>query len=1035
MNPRLPHATKPATNGRNPSLVFIMARREFHFIDGTSNKFWTIELTAERFTVHYGRIGTTGQAQEKSFASAELAKREHDKLVQEKTKKGYVETAGAGPAITVPAPITKQAVKKAKVEPAANEASPPVSASEPIAMPVFSGTLESSLKLPPRYRHLVTWETHEPLPKSASPEFQRDVMLEKLKSVQTNYGYYQWNKIEIPEFPSQAEARFWLRVAKACQVDKKEETTVVERLTASPDDLVLTFQDILDAFSDRWGTQRNLIACVAALLPLDQLVKFLVESAPQQQKQFPVAELFARVLPYLSAGERGFVRQSLSGSLKPTVPATYYHGWPPHYYFAAMVGLPQEIAPVASAIPDQHYGTDTRDFRHDYYSSPHWLIFGLPDRATVIAEARRIGIKLRDADHGFAWLALTGHEALDLIAISTCEAGNKEEAAAIACVLSAVVSPEAAFTALQITVNSKASQYGVEWLKKNPLHAVVGLVPVAAGTGKLAQAAREHLHKMRRGSELAVLEAAKVHLSPEGIDWLQREVIDSEEAQLSDATLAELPEDLRSAFEATAKTKLPPWVEPASFPPVKVGEKKLATAEVAMLLGVLKSLPLGSGSPLFEALNKHADRTSLDAFVWKLYDTWLIMGAPSKDKWAMGALGQLGGDSVVLRLTPLVRQWPGESQHQRAVFGLECLRVVGSDTALMALNGIAQKLKFKALKEKAQAMMQGIAESRGMSREELADRIVPDCGLDARGRRTFDFGPRQFEFVLGPEMKPLIKDAAGKLRPDLPSPNQSDDSVNAAAEVAEWKLLKKTLKEVLKIQAERLEEAMITGRRWSPEEFDALLIKHPLMTHLVRQLVFAAYGDGGIVQTFRVTEDQTIADENDDEFPLPPTGRIGVVHPAHLSDSAKSAWGQVMSDYEIIPPFQQLGRAICHPEPEDLALEELTRFRGPKMPGITVYGILERNHWLRDVPADGGGFAQHLKHFPSADITAFITYSGMSIGYYDEEQEIESVYFVPGHVKPEMWGQHVVRVKIGDVDRVVLSEVLRLVHAILSKAG
>ncbi len=36
-----------------------------------------------------------------------------------------------------------------------------------------------------------------------------------------------------------------------------------------------------------------------------------------------------------------------------------------------------------------------------------------------------------------------------------------------------------------------------------------------------------------------------------------------------------------------------------------------------------------------------------------------------------------------------------------------------------------------------------------------------DCDLDERGSRVFDFGPRQFKFVLGPEMKPMLKDAEG----------------------------------------------------------------------------------------------------------------------------------------------------------------------------------------------------------------------------------------------------------------------------------
>jgi len=71
-----------------------MSRREFEFSDDKSNKFWTIELDGKSFTVHYGRIGTNGQTQTKEFASPEAAKKEYDKLVAEKVKKGYKEKGG-----------------------------------------------------------------------------------------------------------------------------------------------------------------------------------------------------------------------------------------------------------------------------------------------------------------------------------------------------------------------------------------------------------------------------------------------------------------------------------------------------------------------------------------------------------------------------------------------------------------------------------------------------------------------------------------------------------------------------------------------------------------------------------------------------------------------------------------------------------------------------------------------------------------------------------------------------------------------------
>ena len=116
------------------------------------------------------------------------------------------------------------------------------------------------------------------------------------------------------------------------------------------------------------------------------------------------------------------------------------------------------------------------------------------------------------------------------------------------------------------------------------------------------------------------------------------------------------------------------------------------------------------------------------------------------------------------KLAPLIRAWPGESQHARAVLGLGVLGAIGTDTALMQLSGIAEKVKFKALQQRAREAMDEIAAAKGMTKAELEDRIVPDCGLDEQGSRTFDIGPRSFAFVLGPGMKPMVCDESGKVR-------------------------------------------------------------------------------------------------------------------------------------------------------------------------------------------------------------------------------------------------------------------------------
>lgn len=68
-------------------------KRVFVFQDFKSQKFWSVEVQGTDVVVNYGKLGTEGQTQIKNFASEEEAVKAADKLIAEKTKKGYVETA------------------------------------------------------------------------------------------------------------------------------------------------------------------------------------------------------------------------------------------------------------------------------------------------------------------------------------------------------------------------------------------------------------------------------------------------------------------------------------------------------------------------------------------------------------------------------------------------------------------------------------------------------------------------------------------------------------------------------------------------------------------------------------------------------------------------------------------------------------------------------------------------------------------------------------------------------------------------------
>ena len=86
--------------------------RRFEFVDGTSNKFWEAKTEGPKLLVRFGRIGGTWQESDKLLANAEKANAEMEKLIREKTRKGYLEVGGK-PEVKV---LAKTVAKKAKTK-------------------------------------------------------------------------------------------------------------------------------------------------------------------------------------------------------------------------------------------------------------------------------------------------------------------------------------------------------------------------------------------------------------------------------------------------------------------------------------------------------------------------------------------------------------------------------------------------------------------------------------------------------------------------------------------------------------------------------------------------------------------------------------------------------------------------------------------------------------------------------------------------------------------------------------------------------
>ncbi|EWC60436.1 Molybdate metabolism regulator [Actinokineospora spheciospongiae] len=466
------------------------------------------------------------------------------------------------------------------------------------------------------------------------------------------------------------------------------------------------------------------------------------------------------------------------------------------------------------------------------------------------------------------------------------------------------------------------------------------------------------------------------------------------------------------------------WAHPGLLPQVLLADRATALP-LSAARDLITIFALGKPGEPYAGLapvREAVEPGSLARFAWKLFQHWLAAGGSSKDGWVLTALGAVGDDETVRGLAPLIRAWPGEGGHQRAVAGLDVLAEIGTDVALMHLNGIANKVKFKGLKTRAEEKMMAVADALGLATEQLADRLVPDLGLDADGSMVLDYGPRRFTVGFDEQLKPFVADPDGTRRKVLPKPGAKDDPDLAPHAYQLFSGLKKDVKTVAADQVRRLERAMVTGRRWSAAEFTEFFAGHPLLWHLVRRLVWGRYEGGELVGSFRLAEDRTLADVEDNALTLPEGATVGVAHPLHLG-AALEPWGELFADYEILQPFPQLGRQVFELTAEDRAGTSLARFTGIEVPTGRVLGLVHRG-WERGTPQDGGVEPWITRPLPDGRVLVATLDPGIAVGAVDifPEQKLTEVWLTDD--SGYYWSNHQKRHAFADVDPVAASELL-----------
>jgi hypothetical protein len=446
----------------------------------------------------------------------------------------------------------------------------------------------------------------------------------------------------------------------------------------------------------------------------------------------------------------------------------------------------------------------------------------------------------------------------------------------------------------------------------------------------------------------------------------------------------------------TAKGAPGRWLVAQMLPPLLLrdGQHCLAGLRVDEVFSALAA-GADSGRHTASILHQHCDPASLAHWARAVFTQYELADCPAKDRWVMELQGWVGDDNTVAYLVPRIRAWPGEGSSARALIGLDVLGEIGTESALRELYQFSQRAIFRSLRTRADEKISLIAAHRNLSAEELADRLLPDCGFSAAATLPLNYGGRIFTVSLDDGLRPHLSSPDGHALTALPKPTLGDDLELAAAAAKQLSATRKQLRGFLASQARRLSQAMRHQRRLPAVDFVANYLGHPLMNIVARQLVWGVFGDlGQLTASFMVTRDHCFADHLGQPVHLATSDAIGLVHPAQLDKHTLAIWQAHAARRN--PVFPQLTRGtdtLSDAERSDCRIDRATGWR---VPAGALLGMAKTG-WERTAPADAGAQSGVELRLPTGQtVTIHLTpgfFAGAVSAY--PEQTITGVTITP----------------------------------------
>lgn len=330
--------------------------------------------------------------------------------------------------------------------------------------------------------------------------------------------------------------------------------------------------------------------------------------------------------------------------------------------------------------------------------------------------------------------------------------------------------------------------------------------------------------------------------------------------------------------------------------------------------------------------------------------------------WVVPALHATGGRSMFGSSLAANGYVASAKVPNACVYGLG---LIGSEAAIACLLDLQRRVRHAGFGKQIAAALDAAAARAGLTPGELAERVVPDAGLDRRGERLVATSGTAAWVTIG---------AGWRVRTEWQTPAARSARAPADADDGATRLARLAVKEVkaaLTGERGRLEGLLAEERSWAVADWRRWYLDHPVTGSLTRGLIWSFSTGNGTVTG--IPGEDGLLDGADARQPVPSEGTVRLWHPARADTAQVRQWRDYLVAVGRAQPFKQAFREVYLITPAELETRLYSnRFAAHVLRYQQAYALFKQRGWTANYlgPYDGGYEGQARRDFPGAGLTA-----------------------------------------------------------------